>query len=212
MLVMHCAIITTNKQNGDNTYTNMDKPTKLKLIWGAIQKAYPRRKLVFSDGSPDAKLMIIGEAPGMDEERQGLPFVGRAGRLLITTLERLGWKRSDFYISNIVKYRPADELGKNRTPTDDEIAKFRPAIEKEIAVVDPELIILVGRVAMSGMGLTGSMGENRGRVIEKDGRKFLITYHPAAILRNINWEPQFRADLSMIRTLVTPKDLKSKSA
>ena len=122
-----------------------------------------------------------------------------------------GWTRSDFYISNIVKYRPSDEWGKNRTPTDEEIVKFRQAIEKEISVVDPKLIVLVGRVAMSGMGLAGTMGENRGRVIEKGGRKFLITYHPAAILRNINWEPQFREDLSMIRMLVTPELEKPKS-
>src|SRR3989344_884532 len=181
----------------------MNKNQKLELIWSAIRKAYPNRKLVFSDGSPDAKVMIIGEAPGQDEERQGKPFVGRAGRLLTTSLETLGWQRSDFYISNIVKYRPSDPTtGSNRTPTDEEIAKFRPAIEKEIAVVDPTLIVLVGRVAMSGMGLLGSMAENRGRVLEKDGKRFLITYHPAAILRNINWGPLFREDLAKIRELV----------
>ncbi|MEK7583107.1 MAG: uracil-DNA glycosylase [Patescibacteria group bacterium] len=180
----------------------MTKNQKLEYLWTAIRKAYPGRKLVFSDGDPDAKIMIIGEAPGQDEERRGKPFVGRAGKLLIATLEALGWKRSDFYISNIVKYRPADELGKNRTPTDEEIAKFRPSIEKEIAVVEPTLIVLVGRVAMAGMGLTGTMAENRGRVLEQGGHRFLITYHPAAILRNINWEPLFREDLAKIRTLV----------
>ena len=180
----------------------MTKNQKLELIWQAVRKAYPKHTLVFSDGDPDAKIIIIGEAPGKDEERQGKPFIGRAGRLLTGTLETLGWQRSDFYISNIVKYRPTDEVGGNRTPTDEEIAKFRPVIEKEINVVDPKLIVLVGRVAMSGMGLSGSMGENRGRVLEKDGRKFLITYHPAAILRNINWEPIFREDLSRIRELL----------
>lgn len=180
----------------------MTKNQKLELIWQAVRKAYPKHTLVFSDGDPDAKIIIIGEAPGKDEERQGKPFIGRAGRLLTGTLETLGWQRSDFYISNIVKYRPSDVDGGNRTPTDEEIAKFRPVIEKEINVVNPKLIVLVGRVAMSGMGLSGSMGENRGRVLEKDGRKFLITYHPAAILRNINWEPIFREDLSRIRELL----------
>ena len=181
----------------------MTKQEKLDLIWKAVKKAYPQRTLVFNDGHPDAKVMIIGEAPGMDEERQGKPFVGRAGRLLTGTLETLGWKRSDFYISNIVKYRPADPVtGSNRTPTEEEIAKFRPSIEKEIAVVEPRLIVLVGRVAMAGMGLGGSMSENRGRVMEHNCWKFLITYHPAAILRNINWGPQFREDLAKIRTLV----------
>lgn len=180
----------------------MNKLEKLNILWTAVKKAYPNKRLVFYDGDPDCSVMIIGEAPGMDEERIGKPFVGRAGRLLTGTLEKLGWQRSDFYISNIVKYRPSDMYGKNRTPTDEEIAKFRPAIEKEISVVDPKLIVLVGRVAMSGMGLEGSMSSNRGRVIEKNNRKFLITYHPAAILRNINWEPQFREDLSKIRELV----------
>ena len=180
----------------------MTKTQKLELIWTAVKKAYPKRTLVFSDGDPNAKVMIIGEAPGKDEEREGKPFIGRAGRLLTGTLEKLGWQRGDFYISNIVKYRPADELGGNRTPTEEEITKFRPAIEKEIAVVDPKLIVLVGRVAMTGMGLSGSMSENRGRILEHKNRKFLITYHPAAILRNINWEPLFREDLAKIRTLV----------
>ncbi|OGN29807.1 MAG: hypothetical protein A3A33_00750 [Candidatus Yanofskybacteria bacterium RIFCSPLOWO2_01_FULL_49_25] len=181
----------------------MDKNQKLELIWGAIKKAYPNQKLVFNDGSPDSKIMIIGEAPGQDEERQGKPFIGRAGKLLTATLETLGWKRSDFYISNIVKFRPADPItGSNRTPTEEEIAKFRPAIEKEIVVVDPKVIVVLGRVAMSGLGFAGSMGENRGKVIDRDGRKVLITYHPAAILRNINWEPIFREDLSKLRELI----------
>ena len=182
----------------------MNKTQKLQLIWQAIQKAYPKRRLVFNDGDPDAEVMIIGEAPGKDEEREGKPFIGRAGKLLIATLEALGWKRSDFYISNIVKYRPADEMGGNRTPTDEEIAKFRPSIEKEIHVVNPALIVVLGRVAMTAMGIEGTMGANRGQVLEKNGRKFLITYHPAAILRNINWEPQFREDLGKIRELIKP--------
>ena len=120
----------------------MTKGQKLELIQNAIRKAYPKKRLVFSDGSPDANIMIIGEAPGVDEEKQGKPFVGRAGKLLNATLETLGWKRSDFYISNIVKYRPQDEFGGTLTPTPEEIEKFRPALEKEIAVVDPELIVV----------------------------------------------------------------------
>lgn len=181
----------------------MTKNQKLEYIWAAIRKAFPKRKLVFNDGSPEAAVMIIGEAPGQDEERQGLPFVGRAGKLLTSTLETLGWRRSDFYISNIVKYRPSDPVtGSNRTPTDEEIAKFRPAIEKEIGIIDPKLIVVLGRVAMSGLGLAGTMTENRGRVLDRQGRRVLITYHPAAILRNINWEPLFREDLGKIKELV----------
>jgi len=183
----------------------MTKNQKLEFIWKAIKKAYPDRELVFNDGPPDAKVMIIGEAPGKDEEREGKPFIGRAGRLLTATLEKLGWQRSDFYISNIVKYRPSDETGRNRTPTPEEIEKFRPSIEKEIKVVDPKLVVLVGRIAMQGMGFLGTMGAYRGKVVEREGRPMLITYHPAAILRNINWEPMFREDLSKIKELLEKK-------
>jgi uracil-DNA glycosylase len=181
----------------------MNKQEKLELIFNAIKKAYPKKRLVFSDGSPDSKIMIIGEAPGVDEEKQGKPFVGRAGKLLNATLETIGWKRSEFYISNIVKYRPQDEFGGTLTPTPEEIEKFRPALEKEIEVVDPKLIVVLGRISMTGLGIEGTMGANRGRVFEKNGRKILIIYHPAAILRNINLEPLFREDLSKIRELVS---------
>lgn len=180
----------------------MTKEQKLELIFNAIRRAYPKRRLVFNDGSPDAAIMIIGEAPGVDEEKQGKPFVGRAGKLLNATLETLGWQRSDFYISNIVKYRPQDAFGGTLTPTPQEIDKFRPALEKEIAVANPRLIVVLGRIAMTGLGIEGTMSANRGRVIEWEGRRILIVYHPAAILRNINWEPQFREDLAKIRELV----------
>ena len=180
----------------------LTKEQKLQYVFNAITKAYPKQKLVFNDGTPEMQVMIIGEAPGKDEEMQGKPFVGRGGKLLNSTLELLGWKRSDFYITNVVKYRPSDEFGGNRTPTPEEIEKFRPALEKEIEVVDPRLIVILGRVAMTGLGIDGSMSVNRGKLIEKSGRKILITYHPAAILRNPNWEPQFREDLAKIRELL----------
>ncbi len=180
----------------------MNKNQKLELLFGAIRKAYPGKTLVFNDGSPDAPIMIIGEAPGADEEKQGKPFVGRAGKLLNATLEMLGWQRSDFYVTNIVKYRPKDALGGTLTTKPQEIEKFRPAMEKEIEVVDPKLIVVLGRIAMTGLGIEGTMAENRGKVIEKIGREILVAYHPAAILRNINWEPMFREDLAKIRELI----------
>ena len=183
----------------------LTKSQKLEYIFNAIRKAYPKRELVFNDGSPDAEIMIIGEAPGVDEEKQGKPFIGRAGKLLNATLEALGWQISDFYVSNIVKYRPQDGLGGTLTPTPEEIEKFRPSLEKEIEAVDPKLIVVLGRIAMTGLGIEGSMSANHGQVIEKKigdaVRKVIIVYHPAAILRNINWEPQFREDLAKIREL-----------
>lgn len=179
----------------------MDKNQKLEYIFEAIKKAYPNRRLVFNDGSPDAAIMLIGEAPGNEEEKLGKPFVGRAGKLLNSTLELLGWQRSDFYISNILKYRPRDESGGTLTPTPEEIEKFRPSIEKEIEIVDPKAIVVLGRIAMLGLGIEGTMAENHGKIIEKNGRKILVVYHPAAILRNMNLEPAFREDLSKISTL-----------
>lgn len=184
----------------------MTKNQKLEFIFGAIKKAYPRKKLVFNDGSPDSPAMLIGEAPGKDEEIQGKPFVGRGGRLLNSTLETLDWKRSDFYVSNIVKYRPQDALGGTLTPTPEEVEKFRPAMEKEIEVINPKLIVVLGRIAMSGLGIEGSISANHGKVIDKKignaDYKTLIVYHPAAVLRNPNWEPAFREDLAKIRDLI----------
>lgn len=179
----------------------MDKNQKLEFIFEAIKRAYPNRRLVFNDGSPDSAIMFIGESPGNEEEKLGKPFVGRAGKLLNSTLELLGWQRSDFYISNILKYRPRDESGGTLTPTPEEIEKFRPSIEKEIEIVDPKAIVVLGRIAMLGLGIEGTMAENHGKIIEKGVRKILVVYHPAAILRNINLEPIFREDLSKISTL-----------
>lgn len=184
----------------------LSKEQKLQYIFNTIKKAYPNKTLVFKDGSPDRPVMIIGEAPGKDEEKQGKPFVGRAGKLLNTTLEKLGWQRADFYVTNIVRYRPQDGLGGTLTPTPEEIEKFRPALEKEIAVVNPKLIVVLGRIAMTGLGIEGSMASNHGQIINKKiggaDRRILVVYHPAAILRNINWEPIFREDLGKIRKLL----------
>lgn len=182
----------------------MTKEQKLQHIFDAIKKAYPNKRLVFNDGSSDAPVMIIGEAPGKDEEKQGKPFVGRAGRLLNVTLEKLGWQRADFYVTNIVRYRPQDGMGGTLTPTPAEIEKFRPALEREIDVVNPKLIVVLGRIAMTGLGIEGSMASNHGNSIEKKiggaDRKIFVVYHPAAILRNMNWEPIFREDLAKIRS------------
>ena len=181
----------------------MTKAQKLEYLWKAIRQAYPTRRLVFCDGSPDAKIMVIGEAPGVNEEKEGKPFVGRAGKLLNATLELLGWQRGDFYISNIVKYRPQDATGGTLTPMPEEIEKFRPSLEKEIEVVDPKLIVILGRIAMTGLGIEGAMGTNRGQVFERLGKKILIAYHPAAVLRNNNLEPVFREDLGKIAELLS---------
>ncbi len=180
----------------------MTKDQKLALIFDAIKKAVTNKTLVFNDGSTDSKIMLIGEAPGKNEEQQGIPFVGRGGKLLNTTLETLGFQRSDFYVTNIVKYRPQDTEGKTLTPGEKEIAMFRPALEKEIEVINPKLIVVFGRSAMLGLGVGGLMATNHGKILELNGRKILVVYHPAAILRNMTLEPIFREDLSKIREVL----------
>lgn len=179
----------------------MTKEEKLDYLKKAVEKSYPDRKLVFHDGSPDAKFMIIGEAPGKDEEKSGAPFIGRAGKLLMANFEAIGYKRSDFYISNIVKYRPQDIEGKTLTPSDREIASFRPLIEKEIDVVAPKAIIVCGRVAMTALGIEGMISQNHGKILPYRDYKALIVYHPAAILRNMTLESMFRSDLSKIKEI-----------
>lgn len=183
----------------------MTKEEKLDLLKKAVEKSYPDKKLVFHDGSPDAKVMLIGEAPGKDEEKQGVPFIGRGGRLLMETLAELGYKRSDFYISNIVKYRPQTPEGATLTPSDKEIAIFKPLIEKEISVVEPKIVVVLGRIAMMGLGISGMISQNHGKILEHEMRKILVAYHPAAILRNMNLLSIFRNDLSKIADYVNKK-------
>lgn len=177
----------------------MNKEEKLELLKQAVSKAYPERKLVFYDGTTSAKFVIIGEAPGKDEEKQGVPFIGRGGQLLMRTLENIGFKRSDFFITNIVKYRPQTTDGATLTPTDKEIATFKPIIEKEISVIQPQAILVLGRVAMTGLGIDGMISQNHGKFVEYQNIKTLIAYHPAAILRNMNLEQIFIDDLSKLK-------------
>jgi DNA polymerase len=140
-----------------------------------------RNQIVFGDGNPDAALMFIGEGPGQEEDRRGLPFVGRAGELLTQMIERgLEIPRSDVYICNIVKCRPP----KNRTPQPDEVATCKPFLDGQIDAVRPRTIVALGRPATSLLlGREVSISRVRGTWHEYRGIPLMPTFHPAYLLR-----------------------------
>jgi uracil-DNA glycosylase family 4 len=146
-----------------------------------------RTQTVFGVGNPDADLMFIGEAPGVDEDAQGEPFVGRAGQLLTRIIETMGFARSDVYIANILKCRPDMPRGSsgNRPPTPVEMQTCRPYLIEQINVIAPRVLVALGAVAVEGLlGTRGSMRELRGRWHSYNGTPLMITYHPAYLLRN----------------------------
>ncbi|MFT4604734.1 MAG: uracil-DNA glycosylase family 4 [Rhodothermales bacterium] len=156
-----------------------------------------RTKPVFGVGSPNADLLVIGEAPGKDEDLQGEPFVGRAGKLLTQILEAIGFKRKDVYIANILKSRPDN----NRDPRPDEIAAHVPILYKQMVLIRPKLILCVGKT--SGNSLLGgkhSLKSMRGAFQDFHGLEVLVTYHPAALLRNPNWKRPTWEDVQLLRS------------
>lgn len=140
-----------------------------------------RTQTVFGVGNRGARLMVIGEAPGADEDRQGEPFVGRAGILLNAMLRAAGFERGDVFIANVLKCRPPQ----NRDPTDEEAGRCLPYLRRQIELVAPEVILCVGRIAAQRLLDTDTpIGKLRGRVHELDGRPVIATYHPAYLLRS----------------------------
>jgi uracil-DNA glycosylase len=159
---------------------------------------HTRTNFVFGTGNPAATLMIVGEAPGADEDAQGEPFVGRAGQLLNKILEAIGFKREDVYICNILKCRPPG----NRKPLAEEVELCIPYLRKQIALVKPKLILALGLTAAENLlATTESLGRLRGRVFEYEGTPLMVTYHPAALLRNPNWKRPTWEDVQAVRKL-----------
>ena len=157
-----------------------------------------RKNFVFGTGNPNAEVLILGEGPGAEEDEQGLPFVGRAGKLLTDILKAIKFERNDVYIANIVKCRPAG----NRTPSSAEMEMCMPYLKKQIELVDPKLILCVGLTAAHGLLLNkDSLTSLRGKVFEYEGRKVMVTYHPAALLRNPNWKRGCWEDVQAFRKL-----------
>lgn len=165
-----------------------------------------RKNLVFGEGNPDARLMFIGEAPGREEDLQGRPFVGDAGRLLTSLIEKLGFSRSDVYIGNIAKCRPP----LNRDPEEDEIAACMPHIKKQIKIISPDVIMSLGRVsAQTLIGVKTPISRLRGSFFDFEGFPLMPTFHPAYLLRNpkekkLVWEDALKA-LELVREKSTTK-------
>lgn len=157
-----------------------------------------RTKFVFGVGNPNADVMIIGEAPGADEDAKGEPFVGRAGKLLNDILKAINFEREDVFIANILKCRPPN----NRNPLPEEMTTCIPYLKKQIDLVQPKLILCLGLVAAGGLlQLKLSLTKMRGNVYEFNGVKTMVTYHPAALLRNPNWKKGCWEDVQKFRKL-----------
>lgn len=155
-----------------------------------------RIKPVFGVGDPDADLLIIGEAPGADEDRLGEPFVGRAGQLLTKILSAVGFERGDVYISNILKSRPPG----NRDPEPEEVAGHMPILLKQIVLIRPKVLLCVGKTAGNALlGRRSSLASLRDRELSFEGLPLFVTYHPAALLRNEQWKRPTWEDVQMMR-------------
>jgi uracil-DNA glycosylase len=154
-----------------------------------------RHKIVFGDGSAKAELVFIGEGPGADEDAQGLPFVGRAGKLLTQMIEAMGLERKDVYISNVVKCRPPE----NRVPEPDEVETCSPFLLRQIEVIKPRVIVCLGAVAAKTLLQTNrGITQFRGQWLEWRGHKLMATYHPAYLLRNPNAKREVWKDLQKV--------------
>jgi uracil-DNA glycosylase len=160
-------------------------------------KLSPTRKhIVFGSGNPNAELMFVGEAPGADEDEQGLPFVGRAGQLLTKIIEAVEMSRNDVFICNILKCRPPG----NRNPETDEIAACQEFLFRQIAAVKPKIICALGTFgAQTLLRTTEAIGRLRGRLFDYRGLKLIATFHPAYLLRNPNEKRRVWEDMLIIR-------------
>lgn len=157
-----------------------------------------RNKFVFGVGNPNAHAMLIGEAPGAEEDAQGEPFVGRAGKLLNDILKAVNLKREEVYIANILKCRPPG----NRDPQPLEMETCIPYLHKQIELIKPKIILCLGRVAANGLlNKKLSLGDLRNSVYDFNGVKVMATYHPAALLRNPNWKRGCWEDVQKFKKL-----------
>ena len=162
--------------------------------------AEERTQVVFSDGNPSGRLMVVGEAPGANEDRTGLPFVGQAGKLLDLMLASVGLSRQDtVYIGNVLKCRPPG----NRNPLPDEIEACAPILRRQIDLVSPQVLLAVGSFAAQWLtGTQKALGKLRGSVYAYQGVPLVVTYHPAALLRNPGWSRATWDDLQLLRQVM----------
>ena len=189
-----------NFEISDNKADNLERLKKsIRNIKNCSLKS-SSTNMVFSDGNPKSKIMLIGEAPGANEDKEGLPFVGRAGALLDKMLAAINLDRKKVYISNIINFRPPD----NRRPTDEEIKRYLPFISKHIEIINPKILVLLGSTAMNALiGDEVVISKMRGKWIEKNfgncKTSVIITFHPAFLMRQPAQKKMAWIDLKMIR-------------
>jgi DNA polymerase len=156
-----------------------------------------RTQVVYGVGNPNADLMFIGEAPGRDEDLQGKPFVGRAGQLLTDIIKAMKLTRDDVYIANVIKCRPPE----NRNPEQDELDACRPHIRRQVEIIQPKVIVTLGRFALQSLTGKGfAVSAARGQWLEYQGIKVMPTYHPAYLLRNPAAKKEVWADMKKVMT------------
>ena len=155
-----------------------------------------RTNFVFGVGNPESDIVFVGEAPGKNEDLEGEPFVGRGGKLLDKILEAINVTRKDVYILNVLKCRPPE----NRDPSNDEIEKCEPYLKKQLKIIKPKLIVALGRIsAMTLLKTKDSLTDMRNTIHKYEGIDLMVTYHPAAILRNPNFKRPTWDDFKYIR-------------
>ncbi|MFH1863225.1 MAG: uracil-DNA glycosylase [bacterium] len=195
-------------ERGLNPYPQASPHPSLEHLEAAIKGCLKcplgtsRTKFVFGTGSKNARIVFIGEAPGRQEDLQGIPFVGRAGELLNSMLQQIGWQRHEVYICNILKCRPPN----NRDPQPEEISQCEPYLHEQLRLLDPEWLVALGRIAAQVLlGTTAPVKALRGRVHKYRGKPFWVTYHPAALLRNQNYIPDATQDLNTLKKMFESK-------
>jgi len=162
--------------------------------------AQGRTQIVFGVGNPNADLMFVGEAPGGEEDIQGIPFVGRAGQLLTKIIEAINLKREDVYIANVIKCRPPA----NRNPEQDEVAMCEPFLFKQIDIIKPKVIVALGKFgAQTLLRTLDPISRLRGRVYDYRGAKLIPTFHPAYLLRNPSSKREVWEDMKLVRKLLS---------
>jgi DNA polymerase len=195
-----------NRYKKDNFEISSNKAENLEILKKSIQNIKNcdlknnATNMVFSDGNPKSKIMLIGEAPGSNEDQEGLPFVGRAGVLLDKMLASINLDRKSVYISNVVNYRPPE----NRRPTEEEINRYLPFLKKHIQIINPKILVLLGSSAMSAiLGNEDVISKVRGKWIERNFGKskisVIVTFHPAFLMRQPAQKKMAWIDLKMIR-------------
>jgi len=195
-----------NRYKKDNFEISSDKVADLARLKKSISNLKncslknSATNMVFSDGNPKSKIMLIGEAPGSNEDQEGLPFVGRAGTLLDKMLASISLDRKSVYISNIINYRPPE----NRRPTDEEMNRYLPFVKKHIEIIAPKILVLLGSTAMNALiGNDVVISKVRGQWIEREFGKcktsVIVTFHPAFLMRQPTQKKLAWIDLKMIR-------------